>query len=370
MVRKCLAKIRRQEGQLLVIALVLLVLISTIAVSLLALAASALKQGTVVENATVRLYAAGAGVESAWQNINIGNPNIPVTIGDEYPYSIGNVANGLPVSVSIKLIDVVEPSNPVAKTYLVHSVYTGSGGKATTIDAKIVTAYGDYNYYLDNAMTVGGDLYCTNKVSVNGTVQAGNISFKVPDFGVNPDPPPVWGDTGIPPTVFPSANYLRDYFNNISHNTHPGGWSITTDLTLTTTEYVVGDCTINNNHLNLNGQTLFVDGDIYITDPIVMGLGAIVATGNISFKPNSDTGDATHGVLLFALENIAFWPSGTFWGWIATADGLDVKSGVNPNYNWEVADPTGINFPGIGGIGGPGVPVGKTTIQTWKVTTN
>jgi hypothetical protein len=58
--------------------------------------------------------------------------------------------------------------------------------------------------------------------------------------------------------------------------------------------------------LNLNGYTLFVDGNVDIehvdvNPPGTNKPGCIVATGDVKFWPNQNTGDINNGVFVMCL---------------------------------------------------------------------
>ena len=93
-----------------------------------------------------------------------------------------------------------------------------------------------------------------------------------------------------------------------SPNYHAGGWTIpkNTDVKLDATQYVAGDFTQDKGStLDLNGHTLFVDGKVWIQNTTVNYLtntsGCIVATKNVTFMPNQNTGNPSHGVFILSL---------------------------------------------------------------------
>jgi hypothetical protein len=110
--------------------------------------------------------------------------------------------------------------------------------------------------------------------------------------------------------------------------------SVKREFALEGTVYVTGNLGIGDAPeakdftLNLNGQTVFCDGDIYITGKTdIIGSGSIIAKGDIHFEPNFTSSDGY--VLLLALEgNLEFWPTGDFTGFVMSADGqVDFKPG-------------------------------------------
>jgi hypothetical protein len=353
-----------QKGHVMILALILLVLVSLMVAPLLSFAGSALKQGQALEDRTIRVYAADAGIESAWHNIRSGAANLPSSAGASWgSYSVNKLASGLTVSVTITLTSQTEN----AKFYAVHSTSITGSGKSTSIDANMTAQAGKFRYFEYNIMTAGGTLGLKNNVVVGGFVQCAGEDFagNGPTWGDNPDSPPArYCDRLITPAVWPSAAELSSYYINRAHNTHTGGWTVSSDLTLTTTEYVAGNCNLISNTINLNGQTIFVDGNLSVSS-VITGTGCLVATGDISFTPNSQSGDPAHGILLVSLGNINFWPGGTFYGWVAAAGNLDAKSGSAPAYSWLPVN-DGLNFPLLKDAGGPGSEAGVVIISNWQ----
>jgi hypothetical protein len=341
-----------QGGQVLILALVLLALVSLILPPLLNLAGSALIQGSSLENQTTRIYAADAGVESAWKNISIGDTHLPSLEGNSWgPYQVNNLASGLSANVTITLTSQTED----LKAYTVQSTSTYRG-KSNTIEANMTTQKGTYSYFMDNIFSTQGDLYLKNHVLVNGFIQCQAFSFKLPAEGTN------YGVSYATSDIWPSAAELRDYYSSQAHNSHSGGYSFPDSSSLTSNEYVNGNCTVNS--IDLNGKTIFADGGEISVNGAITGPGCLVATGDVNFSNHLPCGDINNGVLVFSLTSASFDPGGAFFGWIAAKDGLSCKNG-NPSFTWLPVNYS-LNFPGLGGIGGPGSQAGQVTILTWK----
>jgi hypothetical protein len=337
-----------QKGQALIIALVLLALVSLILPPLLNLASSALLQGTMIENRTKRIYAADAGVESAWLNISNGALNLPSDVNDQWTYFVDNLASDTTVNVTITLLSQSENSNK----YTVNSI-SNFRNNSNTIDATITTQKGDYSYFMDNLLTTEGDLYFKNKVTVNGPIQGAYLSLKDPEPGDGyvenvPDPAIVW----------PSESELQSHYSDL--DTLPDGTTISSDLT--SDIHVTGTCDIES--INLNGHTVFADSIINVAGGLT-GEGCLVAIGNIEISNHLDTGEPGSGIFLVSLGRINFDPGANFYGWAAGKEGLTLKNGGGSSctilpFNYD------LNFPGLGGSGGPGVKAGTTIISTWK----
>ena len=97
---------KRESGQALILALVLLLIGSLMLPPLLALASTGLKSSQVYERKTDELFAADSGVEDAlWKIIDESLDDLEC--GDPYPYILPQV-NGLPVNVTITKLSLIE----------------------------------------------------------------------------------------------------------------------------------------------------------------------------------------------------------------------------------------------------------------------
>jgi hypothetical protein len=357
---------RQERGQILIYALIIMAIGSMIISGTLKFAGSALKQGSVSEDRTAHLYNADAGIESAWQNIRLGSPDLPASVGAD-PMSYSITLYGLTSHVTIALN---EDNQFVYKTYAVTSASTSASGKTTTITATLTAIVGPYYYFLDNSFTTAKNIDFKNKIAVNGFVQTGTHTGKVPIWGSGYGWRP-GGSASVWPTAY---DLITHYSGDIppGANYHNGNWSPSGMVDLTASQYVNGNFSLSGGTLKLNGHTVFVDGNIDIKNTIInpagTASGCIVATGNIKFWPNLDTGDANNGVFIFSLGTAGaeFQPGNNFYGWIAAQNNIEVKSGNNPSYNW-VVPPETLDFPGSNGTGGPGVPCGAVQILTWRV---
>ncbi len=82
--------------------------------------------------------------------------------------------------------------------------------------------------------------------------------------------------------------------------------------------------------LNLNNNALFSEGSIYIgTKTTIIGTGAIVALGDVTFKPNLSSGNTTDFIFVMSLlGTVDFNPSGEFYGAVFGK----IKVNLQPNY--------------------------------------
>jgi hypothetical protein len=373
-----------QRGQILIIALVAMLFVSLIIAAALELAGSSLRQGAIIEDRTRHLYTADAGIESAWQKISFGdNVSLPASENQTGPSYIIDL-EGRRVTASITLL---EDNYPESMTYLVSANATPASGKKTGITAKLRAEQGDFFYFLDNAITTEKNCDVKNKVPVEGWIASGSNSGKEPDWIDVESTNTNWDGSGYRderPTVWPTSQSLTDYYQKmvddgtatkINGNLTPSGY-----YELTKTLYVAGDFTMSSGNLNLNGHTLFVDGNVKIHQADVNyntnSTGCIVATKDVEFWPNHYTSDPANGVFVFCLGSAGaeFQPGGDFYGWIAAQNGVQLKSGSSVGYHW--VDPTKSllpsdpAFPGLQTAGGPGRPAGHVRIITWHVKYN
>jgi hypothetical protein len=372
---------KNQRGQIFVIVLVCVLFVSLVIGGALGLAGSSLKQGSIIENRTKHLYTADAGIESAWQKISTGdNVSLPGSVGSSGPEYTINLGNDLTAKTTISL---KEQDLPESKTYFVRSIATSSSGTTTIIETLMMAQWGDYYYFLDNAITTEKNCDIKSKVPVEGYIASGTNSGKEPLWIPSdaPPSPPGYGWRDERPTVWPTSQYLKAYYTDMVNegtaNYIGGNFSPSGTYTLNKTLYVSGDFQMNSGILNLNGYTLFVDGNVYIhqadvNPPGTNKPGCIVATKDVEFWPNQMTGDPNNGVFVFCLGSAGaeFQPGGAFYGWIAAQNGVQLKSGNDPSYHW--VDPasllaSNVEFPGLQTAGGPGEPAGHVKIVTWKI---
>jgi hypothetical protein len=146
-----------ENGKILVIALILLVVGGLILAPLLGLMTTGLVSGQVYEKKTDELYAADAGVENGIWHLQHGgsaNDTLELTI------------NGKAVTVEIE--ELPHDCDEMA-TYEITSTATSQDGSSTTVLAQVtnITVYTDELFYDHNAGTV----YIPNNVYVEGDVE-------------------------------------------------------------------------------------------------------------------------------------------------------------------------------------------------------
>ncbi|MCD6391455.1 MAG: hypothetical protein J7L92_05640, partial [Dehalococcoidia bacterium] len=326
--------IRDEKGQALILVLILLLVSGLIIAPLLAYMGSGLIAGRVYEKRTAELYAADAGVEDAvWkiQHQAAGVWNLTKC----YPstnYTITNV-NGKDVTVTITYLI----NEPIYPTYHYRVVSTATGdGSGTQIEAYVASVYGDYSGITNHVITSQGE-----------------IDLKKVSLDCDPENEPAKNYTGPWPTADELAQY---YWRDVEDGTHyygvteidlkgnncppwpiyingeavdcPSGLgplyidvdgelditsSISTKeatLTLNGTLYITGDTKIYGptatepykQTLDLNGQTIFVDGALDIERCTIEGPGVIIAIGDVYFAPNPDVGGEGEPVFVMSVS--------------------------------------------------------------------
>jgi len=197
------------------------------------------------------------GWTDGWQGQQLGNGTYSVSIElqeDDY-YKITSTATVVNINKTIEL--VVEVKNKVWPDAFGYALFWGNSagynGDLTIknnafIDGDIF-GYGDLN--IKNNATVSGYVYSTGEVSGNGNYQVGELPEPLPE----------------------RPEFDTTYYDNLlsqAQSKPQGNWSLK-----------------NNRTYNLNGDTLFVNGNVIISNNcIVYGPGKIVATGKITVSNN------------------------------------------------------------------------------------
>jgi hypothetical protein len=268
---------------------------------------------------------------------------------------------------------------------------TSSSSGGTTVESNIYLS-SRYSSLLDNAITSPAATDIQPSTTINGI-----ISCPADGFGDEPDSGdwewqdydeewPVtedWRDfylldvTGAPDPLtpvdakdygedIPMGPWLRNGYLNIRNTGNDTG-----TVPLGGTVYVAGDLdfaqtgTPKMYTINLNRQTIFVEGDIYFApgNITLTGTGCIVAIGDINFQPNitSNPGDF---IFVCSLEGtVNFNPNGDYTGSVAGQEIVGTQPGTS--ITWR-PPPGSLNLPDMGG-GGTGSFGGNVTKYTWKI---
>jgi len=144
-------------------------------------------------------------------------------------------------------------------------------------------------------------------------------------------------------------------------------------ITLEDTVYVTGDLQFlqpsegRNYTIDLNGQTIFVEGSVYFAPQYiaVSGSGCIIAVGNVNFQP-SIASEADDFVLVMSItgETVSH-PSGDFTGCIVG----DTHVQLQPScaIDWISPEGKGLHFPMGVGDGNELPPVTDVSILCWEI---
>jgi len=380
--------VRDEKGQVLIMALILLLISGLIAAPLLSYMNTGLTAGGVYEKKTDELYAADAGVEDAIWKIQQGVT--PICPADpDWSYNIITDVNGKSVHITIDYQD--------GGTYRITSIaVTDDGGgtaaivSSTTIEAYLSVSYLDLSALLDNAIVSQNTITVQPGSEVNGDIwlpdeedldDKGNITGEVKD---EDDMTITW------PTVEQLSGY---YLELVEGAPDPGSFIDIKDtktiesccregdlavdntgdpdtLVLEGTVYVRGDLNFqqagsNNYTINLNGQTIFAEGSINFPSNVVgiSGSGCIIAVGDINFQP-SITGDDFVLVMSITGE-VFFHPSGDFTGCIAGNTHVQLQPGCT--INWISPEGKGLDFPMGVGDNDELPPVTGLSIKSWQI---
>ncbi|MFC2045319.1 hypothetical protein ACFLUH_01400 [Chloroflexota bacterium] len=365
-----------EAGQALILVLCMLVLGSFMMVPLLNLSATSIQYHETVERNTVETYSAEAGVEYALGTVG-NNPDTYKSSPLEYDFTV----NGKNVSVNTEY-----QGNDIFK---ITSIATDDNGNSTTIESYAQTADANYSFLMDNAITSPGDVTLMPGTEVYGDVQYnGELSWhNAMIYGDRSEEPILW-----PPTDAISSHYWDDvagespfpyadidikYTPSIGPLYRDGSLNIDNTkkgeaiLTLNGTVYITGDLVFEQPGgskaytLDLNGNTIFVEGTIYFPPQhvYIFGNGCIIAIEEVHFQPHTSA-SFDHFVFVISLEDIVhFQPHGNFQG--SLAGNIEVHLQPQGYLEW-IEPPEELNFPGFGDDEGSGSS-SSLTILTWQI---
>ena len=378
-----------ERGSVLVLVLVLLVVGGLILAPLLGLMSTGLMAGQVYEKKTDELYAADGGVEDAiWKIQNPAEAGLQYTCGDppwSYDYEISDI-NGKHVQVHIDYLG--------EGTHRITSTATTDDGGNTMIEAYLAVSYVDFSALLDNAIIsydtitiqpgtgVDGDVWLPDEEDLDNK---GDIDGDVKDSG----------DVQI---AWPTSDQLSGYYwEDVKHlDPYPDG-SIDIkyngaigplyregDLTIKNTGnsatltlegiiYVTGNLDFaqpgasGNYTVDLNGQTIFVEGEIYFPPKhvTVTGSGCIIAVGDLWLQPIMKSNPDDFVLVMSVEGTVWFNPSGDFTGCIAGNAHVQLQPGNE--VHWISPDGKGLDVP-WGADDGDATPlVAGLSIVSWQI---
>jgi len=389
--------IRDEKGQVLILALVLLVVGGLILTPLLGLMSTGLLAGQVYEKKMDELYAADAGVEDAIWRIKTNNLTFVNNYSSE-PWHL--TVNNRSVDVVVYREDL-DPTCAKNFTYqIISTAATDDGGgtaaigSGTQIEA-YVTAVVKSSGILDHVITSP----CGYNVS-GGQSQ------------INP-PEGEHGPEGNYVGAWPTAEMLSElYWEDVGNVTQYGSDTIDLEgvnmtlgplyrngtltitnsgpteatLTLNGTLYITRDTFINGQgnkvlYLNLNGNTIFVEdatGAAPEDDPCnpednkyalkigskctLTGSGCIIAVGNIEFKPNLSCSEEDYILVLSVSGKTYMQPNGDFYGTLAGNAEVYIQNGDATWTDYSAVE-GGLNFPDLPGT----QQISSYNIASWEI---
>jgi len=382
---------RGQDGNVLIMVLILLVVGGLILTPLLGLMSTGMVAGQVYENKTDELYAADAGVEDAiWKIEN----DVP----DSYPYQYTEplVVNDKNVTITIFREDL-DPTCGEQLNYQIISTATSEDGSNTTIDTHLSVSYMDLSAFLENAIVSDDTIWLKGDTAVNGDVWLPDeedlrLDSHVTINGTVKDE----DDESI---VWPTAEQFSSYYmEDVEGAYDPGSFIDIKDLNpknigpwyregslgvdntgdpativLEDTIYVVGNLDFiqpgasHNYTINLNGHTIFVAGEFTLASSSVgiSGSGCIIAVGDVNFQPNI-VGDEDDFVLVMSITGETFvHPSGDFTGCIVGDAHVQLQPGST--INWISPEGKGLDVPLGVGDDDRLPPVTGVRIVSWEI---
>ena len=380
--------IRGEQGKVLIMVLILLVVGGLVLTPLLGLMSTGLISGQVYERKTAELYAADAGVEEAIWRIQTEN----ITFVDDEASLDSITVNDKAVKVEVKRegLGVTSCGSYDEYRYYILSEATGDGS-TTTVNAVLSALYRasmDFSGLLDYAIASDGTIHVDGGGPAEPEVRGDVYIWDREDFDGNEecikDPYSLY-DRHERDVTFPTYEQLSAYYwDDVKHldpcdddeinvdgftEENPcvlgtslwapssGKLTIKGDgsIEISGTVYVKGD-------LHFNGTpkisvilreeaVLFVEGNITM-DPStptddrlsISGSGCIIARNDIDLKPMVSSNETDDYVLVLSLEGHAhLLPMGAFQGTVASTSKVTVKP--RNVLRWTSPEGKGINFP-------------------------
>jgi len=327
-----------EQGRVMMLALVLLVVGGLMLAPLLGLMSTGLTAGQVYENSTDGLYAADAGVEDAlwkieYQVAELPGPGCGGDPPNYWSYNMTddvNTINGRNVEVTITYVN----NQTGSLTYKVTSVATAHNNARTTIESYVQAIVGgEFNIFsgvlsskgnidfVSHGSTVTGDIYYVGTLDPDFTHISGNeTKVTLADFPTSAQ------DLAFAQMLEAEAMAGQNY---------TGDMNINSDTTL-------GSIYINGN-LNIQKEVVVtVTGIVYVTGSItaakdytLTGSGsriALIAQGNIDIRKVSDLGSDAECIIMSVNGDIAIKKEATVTGLVYAPNGqisFDKNATVN-----------------------------------------
>ncbi|AQX73608.1 pilus assembly PilX family protein [Dehalococcoides mccartyi] len=353
-------RLRSQQGQALVIALIFLAIGALTLPPLMMLMGSALVQGTTFENRTASLYAADAGVEQAiWYLDPANSPLIPggLPMNTEESRTLPEITiDGR--TVNVKLYYLAEDIYQIMSTSV-------SSTETISITAVVSDTYNNYTDIMNHVITSQGD-YIIQGGQASVTPDTGDNAPKAFYDGPWPGANELSAFYYVNTTPYASATLnVANYPTGVPEILRLGTLDIVATAnavyTLEGDIYITGDTLIgmtgSNFTLDLNGHSIYVKsntaGNQYALriggKCTLIGSGSIIAEGNIEFKPNLATSLSDYVFVLSVNGKTYMQPNGNFYGTLAGSTEVYLQNGsVTYSSPFDEYGNYKIDFPGSG----------------------
>jgi hypothetical protein len=379
-----------QDGNVLTLVLILLVVGGLVLAPLLGLMGTGVLAGQVYENKTDELYAADAGVEDAIWKIKNDAP-------DSYPYEYPQplVVNDKSVNITIFREDLDPTCGEQLNYHIISTV--SEDGSSTTIDTHLSVSYMDLSAFLENAIVSDNTITLKGATIVDGDVWLPDEEDLLVDSHVTLNG--TVRDQDDYELVWPTAEQFSTYYmEDVEGAYDPGSFidikdlypktigpwyregSLGVDNTGDPATLVLGDTIYVDGNLefiqpgashdysiDLDGHTIFVAGDFTLasTSISVVGSGCIIAVGDINFQPNI-VGEGDDFVLVMSITGETFvHPSGDFTGCIVGDAHVQLQPGST--ISWISPEGKGLDVPLGVGDDDRLPPVTGLGIESWEI---
>ncbi|MFC2042201.1 hypothetical protein ACFLTV_01685 [Chloroflexota bacterium] len=383
MINRIISKLHKESGQALYLVVIMLGLGGLMITPLLNYTNASLTVNETHRQLTNELYAAEAGAKDAIHYLVEGTGAIPEVGDDPWgPYTITSV-NNMAVDVTVdRVAEIVFKINSVAAGTTVET-YIESGGSFLYVFDKAIISNDDVE--LGPNSHVEGDVLYVDEIKPS---DPDKLNDQIDGTHVQDEDGLEWwptdeeieemsdwyegqveGAPAVPDGYIMQLSGTEDDHDLIGPLYGEGDLQIkgTGFADITGTVFVEGNLDISPTPsctIYLNGQTIFVRGDITVLpDTAILGSGCIIAIGNIDFQP-SMTGDDY--ILLWSLKGeVWLHPGDVFTGSVVGATMVDLQPNTVINYP-EEGPPDGFNFPGYDDDPGYGFGY-DLTIETWEI---
>lgn len=351
---------KNKKGYMLPLALVIMTVGAIIIVALLNHLNTSLSLASKSEERAITYYAADSGFEDAFFFLQQGKGlgNWTETGAQQWERDVYEI-NDRTVAVSI----VEDTGN---QTYKITSTATTDSGTSTIIESYVFEQTFDLSPFGDNAITSTGDITIhPGSVIVGDVLYTDSISGEENITGnfTHVDEIDWWPSTGEYIDYFlsqvddsdpyPNPSIDANYISTIGPLYRQGDLAIYSSqdgktLTLNGTIYVTGDITIGTTNkdfiLDLNDQTIFVEGALTIGDKTnIVGSGCLIAIGDIFFSPNIASSEDDFLFTMSIEGCTTLNPGSNYYGSIAGNAEVTLQPGIQ--LEWIAPDSVDFELP-------------------------